>query len=460
MEWCKLLSAERERPSKTQELPFRNAFDKDYERVISSSSVRRLQDKAQVFPLQENDFTRTRLTHSLEVSSIGRSIGKRIGFHLKQNGIMKDAQDEELASLLAVAGLVHDLGNPPFGHYGEDIIKEWFEAKLKTFGTAEWVKDYLYFDGNAQTIRILSRLQFLQDRHGINFSYGTLGTLIKYPWESSTEKAKESGKVGYFISEKDLIDKIFDSTGMRDESGIIYRHPATYLLETADDIAYLFADLEDTAKKGYLPWASVKEEILGTADKIKSFSNLRKTIENTAKRNVENKIPLDERTLNEVMAFRVFCQGVCIEQVCSEFISNYDSIMEGTYKNVLLDSEATKDMISVVRNICIEYAYRNNEVLSLELIAKSVLTSLLDKFISAVSDEKNHLKPWHENGKLYRLISKNFKYVQQLDANSKYIEKKKLSEHERVQLVIDYISCMTDSYALNLHKTLLGMRLP
>lgn len=187
---------------------------------------------------------------------------------------------------------------------------------------------------------------------------------------------------------------------------------------------------------------------------------LRKKIDDTHSRNIENQIPLKERTLNEVMAFRVFCQGVCIEHACNEFVENNDKIMNGEYIGVLLDRETIKEMIAVVRDICIEYAYRNNEVLSLELIGKSVLTSLLDKFIHAVSDEKSYNKPRHENGKLYRLISDNFKYVQKLDNMSKYIETKELNEHERVQLVIDYISCMTDSYALNLHKTLLGMRLP
>lgn len=124
MSWEHLLSCERERKSSSGNEPFRNVFDKDYERVISSSSVRRLQDKAQVFPLQENDFTRTRLTHSMEVSSFGRSMGSRIGYTLKNMGEFKDDQDSKLSSLLAVAGLVHDLGNPPFGHYGEDILKE------------------------------------------------------------------------------------------------------------------------------------------------------------------------------------------------------------------------------------------------------------------------------------------------------------------------------------------------
>lgn len=463
MKWDDLLSAERERTSQTQELPYRNAFDKDYERVVSSSSVRRLQDKAQVFPLQENDFTRTRLTHSLEVSSIGRSIGKRVGFHLKESGHMKDSQDEELASLLAVAGLVHDLGNPPFGHCGEIIIKDWFKENKAAFEDTTWIKDYLYFDGNAQTIRILSRLQFLQDRCGMNFSYGTLGTLIKYPWDSSSVRAEKKGKTGYFSTERDLAEKIFYSTGMRDDAGAIRRNPATYLLEAADDIAYLFADLEDAAKKGHLPWDIVKAKILLAADKTKNFENLREKIEDTAKRNVDNEIPLKERTNIEVMAFRVHCQGACIEQISDEFISNYDSIMEGEYINTLLDCESTKEMIATVREICQEYAYRNDEVLTLELIANSVLTFLLNEFISAVRDKENcsdYLDPRLKNGKLYKLLSENFRYVQSLDEHSKFDEKKELDMHERVQLVIDYISCMTDSYALNLHKKLLGMRLP
>jgi len=460
MEWTKLLSSERERESTTAKVPFRNTFDKDYERVISSSSVRRLQDKAQVFPLQENDFTRTRLTHSLEVSSIGRSLGLRVGYFLKERGKMSEDQDTELSSLLAVAGLVHDLGNPPFGHYGEDIIHEWFEHNLKRFGTANWIKDYLNFDGNAQNIRILSRLQFLHDRNGMNFSFGTLGTLLKYPWSSESIQATKKKKIGYFLTEKPLIEKVLAATGMANDNGKVFRHPATFLLEASDDIAYLFADLEDTAKKGYLPWENVKKELLKEAGKTDAFKKLSEKLKRTADENEENKVPFEERITNEVMDFRVFCQGVCIEHVCNEFLNNYDEIMEGKFDKELLNCSATKDMVGTVRSICMEYAYRNTEVLSLELIGKSVLTSLLDKFVGAVADDKNYLKPKHENGKLFKLISTNFQYVQKLDDNSKFNEDKELTEQERVQLVIDFVSGMTDSYALNLHKTLLGMRLP
>lgn len=159
----------------------------------------------------------------------------------------------------------------------------------------------------------------------------------------------------------------------------------------------------------------------------------------------------------------MFCQGICIQQACKEFIDNYEALMNGCYEVTLLDGAETKDMVGeegIVRKKCIEYAYRNNEVLSLELIGKSVLTSLLDKFIHAVSDDKNYLKPRTESGKLYKLISRNFEYVQMLNENSCFLKEKKMTEHERVQLVIDFISCMTDSYALNLHKILLGMKLP
>ena len=460
MNWDKLLCEDRERRSTTSDVPFRNSFDKDYERIISSSSVRRLQDKAQVYPLQENDFTRTRLTHSLEVSSIGRSLGKRVGYILKKNGKIDDCTIEKLSSLLAVAGLVHDLGNPPFGHYGEAVIKEWFNNNQKLFPNTDWFNDYLYFDGNAQTIRILTRLQFMQDRYGMNFSYGTLATLLKYPWDSSSHYAKLKRKTGFFISEKELIEHIVSLTGMKINNYDIRKHPATYLLEAADDIAYLFADLEDTAKKKYLPWDTLKDDVVKTSDNINCFKMLREKLNEIAKNNEEKNIPFEERMYNEVMTLRVMCQGVCIEKVADEFVNNYDLIMNGNYNEALLDGKATKDLIIFIRKTCEEYAYKNSEVLTLELIGKSVLSSLLDKFINSVIDEKNYLNPYHEYGKLYKLISPNFEYIHHLNDKDKYIDNKKLDLHERVQLVIDYISCMTDSYALNLHKMLFGMILP
>lgn len=258
LNWENLLSEERQRKSQSKSLPHRNEFDKDYERIIYSSSLRRLQDKAQVFPLQNNDFTRTRLTHSLEVASLGRSLAWNIGDWLIKKEVFKDfSEAKELASLVEVSCLVHDLGNPPFGHYGEDIIRKWFDVwfdsdeykstsiKFKELNEQQKY-DFIFFEGNAQAIRILSKLQFLNDEYGANFTFATLGTLMKYPWASNDDKNKsrKNKKFGYFYSEQALFDEIKNKIGI---DGC--RHPATYIMEAADDIAYLTADIEDAVKK-------------------------------------------------------------------------------------------------------------------------------------------------------------------------------------------------------------------
>jgi dGTPase len=466
MVWDLLLSEKRERPrpstqpAKTE--PFRNAFDMDYQRIVNSSSVRRLQDKAQVYPLQENDFTRTRLTHSLEVSSISRSMGDRIGFNLVDQNKMNEKQSRKLSSLLAVAGLVHDLGNPPFGHYGETIIRNWFsDNKLKLNKNKVDIFDYIYFDGNAQTIRIISRLQFLHDKYGMNFSYGTLATLLKYPWASNSQEAKNEGKIGFFVTEKGLIDDIVKETGMKaSRAKTIKHHPATYLLEAADDIAYLFADLEDTLKKGYLPWPEVKCEILKITDVEKNLNKVRVDVEKASKINENGVIPSAECSAIEIMDFRVSCQSVCITEVCSEFLNNYDAIMKGEYNGSLLkNTNSIKMLIKKVREYCGKYAYSNNEVLSLELVGRSVLFSLLDKFIEAALDDKNFDDTKSANGKVFALVSENFKYIHMIDSQGHFVEKR-LNKEERVRAVVDYISGMTDSFALNLHKKLAGIRLP
>lgn len=199
LSWEKLLSSERERPSsrKIQQkdsIIARNEFEADYDRIIGSSSVRRLQDKAQVFPLQENDVARTRLTHSIEVSALARSLGKAIGKQLEKRREFTSEQTEELAALLQVSGLIHDLGNPPFGHYGEDVIRNWFNAWfesnpiLQTHNivlSEQEQYDFRYFDGNVQNLRIVSKLQTQNDIYGANFTFATLGTIMKYPWQSN-----------------------------------------------------------------------------------------------------------------------------------------------------------------------------------------------------------------------------------------------------------------------------------
>ena len=460
MVWSKLLSPVRERASRHKKLfdDHRSAFDMDYDRIVYSSSLRRLQDKAQVFPLQDNDFTRTRLTHSLETSAIGRSLGTKVGRWINRHHpeSFPDEYIHQLSSLLQVAGLVHDLGNPPFGHYGEELIKAWFRNPGNRYAQAlsqAERRDFSIYDGNAQTIRILSRLQFLKDRHGINFCFGSLGTLLKYPWPSSDPRATAKDKFGFFLSEADLGRRIILETGM------VGRHPVTCLLESADDIAYLFADLEDAVKKGHLPWPRIYRELIDDDKLWEHFSEARESLHRDVKQLDGSSVPPEEIDLISSRYLKLTGQVMAIDAVCGEFTANYDRIMNGAYDQALLKAETIRAFIDKIRDICVEYAYRNDEVLSLELVATSVLNTLLDRFIPAVLDERAD-DPRTESGKLYRLISRNFEYIQKLDENSVYHKDQKLSPYQRVQLGIDFISGMTDSYALNLHKKLMGLELP
>jgi dGTPase len=431
----------------------------DYDRIVYSSSLRRLQDKAQVFPLQENDFTRTRLTHSLETSALGRSLGHKAGRWIRKrhgDGLPEDFPGR-LAALLQVAGLVHDLGNPPFGHYGEDLIRHWFkgEKNSRLAGLSqEEFSDFRYFDGNAQTIRILARLQFLKDRHGINFCFGTLGALMKYPWDSSDERARERGKFGFFFSEKDLGRRIIEETGMRG------RHPATYLLEAADDLAYLFADLEDTVKKGHLNWEGLYGELVEDRGLWTDFEEARQALKREVDQLRRQRVPREEFDFLAAHFLKITGQVLGLEAVGGEFALAYEEIMNGTYRRrSLLEAGPVRPLIDRVRAVCRKYAYQNREVLSLELVAQSVVTGLLNRFIPALLSPDSH-DPRSESGKLCRLISRNFEYIQKLDRESVYHEEAELSPYQRVQLGIDFISGMTDTYALNLHKRLLGLALP
>ena len=459
MEWNKLLSSKRERPSKSKTTNYRNCFDADFERIIPSSSLRRLQDKTQVFPLQENDFTRTRLTHSIEVSSIGRSIGAQIAQRLiDEDKLTNNEVDiiKSLSSLLAVCGLVHDLGNPPFGHYGEDVIKEWFRENGDKLNLEnEIIDDFSKFDGNAQTLRILSKLQYMKDVYGMNCCYGTLATLIKYP--------NKDNKLSHFKSEQRLFNDIITTTGMKQEDKI-YRHPATYLLEAADDIAYLFADLEDAVKKCPTCLQKIlndlKDEKGNAFTEEFSYENLMDTIENFELKK-HKEMPEEDIIATQIMSLRVKFQSYCINQICNEFINSYDEIMSGEYSNKsLCDAVKLKNLIGedgIIRNLCKKYAYNNIEVLKLEIIGKRVITTLLDLFVNAILC-KDYKKSKKECGKLYSLISSSFKFIQHIDKNNNY--NNDLDNYSKIQLVIDYISGMTDSYALNLHNTLIGTRLP
>ena len=268
MEWAKFLSTEKlssepPEPDSFKEYPI-NAFEKDYSRIVSSAAFRRLQDKTQVFPLDKSDFIRTRLTHSIEVSTIARQLGIMISKNTTQykpTDIAVPEDAEAIASVLLCAGLLHDLGNPPFGHFGETVIGDWFKENLdhvkykgqplRSWLSAQMIADLENFEGNAQALRIL-----LKAKHGssLNLSKAIISTLVKYPTDScSVDKGSadiRKHKLGFFAAEQETFEQISEAVGTTTPDKGIVRHPLTYLLEAADDIAYSTADLEDAFKKG------------------------------------------------------------------------------------------------------------------------------------------------------------------------------------------------------------------
>lgn len=464
----------------------RNEFERDYDRIVSSSSVRRLQDKAQVFPLQENDFTRTRLTHSIEVSAIARSLGGWLEKYLIKEGHLSENKSGEIPALLATSGLVHDLGNPPFGHYGEDVIKKWFEnwfeknIEEQTYINAgkknyinknlgrisdEEKSDFLIFDGNAQSLRIVSKLQFLNDQYGINLTYGTLSSIIKYPKSSKEAIAKKTKKFGYFDKDKDMALSIMELTTESKSR----KNPLALFLEAADDIAYLGADIEDGVKKKAIDWGKSYESLRSELTKIDStFIEVFKGLDKKRNEATSKKYP--DENISSVQNFRIAIQTKLIMYVKENFIKNYEVIMKGELPqkaDLITCSEKTKEIRDALEKVQ-AHCYVDKEVLTLELVGDRVINDLLEIFVDAVVkdvkyDEKNgKMKAREKNEKVINMISDNFLYISLIDYNEGVNNKdfNNLTLYERLLLVTDFISGMTDSYAVDLHQKLSGIKLP
>ena len=487
LQWSNLLSTKRERQSESayatskrldSKYVARNEFEADYDRIVGSSSVRRLQDKAQVFPLQENDYTRTRLTHSIEVSAMARSLGKAVGRQLEERSIFDADQTERFAALLQTAGLIHDLGNPPFGHYGESVIRDWFKQyfegisilkKTENVMSEQEKNDFLYFDGNVQNVRIVTKLQTLNDCYGANFTYATIASILKYPWASDKRPEKKDGsgkkgKFGYFKSEEDIIEEIQKETGLVEN----VRHPATYLLEAADDIIYSCDDIEDGVKKGYINWEEqygcLKQSINRNADSAEKYKKLFERIENKVPD--ENMDPA-EKKIAGVRNFRNIIQAHLFQCAVDRFAKSYDLIIKGEYEeeDLLYEEEPLmKELFRITKEDC----FSCHEVLALELVGDRVLRTLLDIFVKTLTehDGKELCDVKTYAGKVFKLISPNFVYIALNEERNKNLKGSKeekldqLSIYDKLHLAVDFISGMTDSYAVNLYEELTGIKLP
>lgn len=418
----------------------RSDFQRDYDRLVFSSPFRRLQNKTQVFPLPGSIFVHNRLTHSLEVSCVGKSIAGEISkeLRLKYAGERWVDSLDAIGEIVAAACLAHDLGNPPFGHSGEKAISTFFSegegAELRNHLTAaEWT-DLTNFEGNANAFRLLTH-QFKGRRPGgFAMTYSTLASIVKYPFESSL--AVKSNKFGFFSSEKDTFIKVADELGMLSlpgENGEVRyaRHPLVYIVEAADDICYEVMDIEDAHKLKILSTDTVTDLFLAYFD-----PNRQNRIKEIMGR-------LDDP--NEKISYlRSSVIGILVDRCAKAFIDNEEDILRGQFNGVLLDHipHLERNGYAECNAVSWDKIYRASEVVDIELAGNRIITFLLGKLIHAVRyPELNYSR---------LLLSK---VPQQYDVNAPTL-------FGKIQAAIDHISGMTDVYALDLYRKLNGMSLP
>lgn len=440
MNWKQLLSAKRFGMEKYHDDKHhdRTDFQRDYDRLIFSSPFRRLQNKTQVFPLPGSIFVHNRLTHSIEVSSVGRSLGVIVGRELRKKYPALDAALEEISSIVAAGCLAHDLGNPPFGHSGETAITSYFsegngkylEDKINAEG-GRW-EDFTNFEGNANSIRLLIH-QFNGRRPGgFVMTYSMLASIVKYPYSSIAANGK--GKFGFFQAEEQDFKKIADELGMHciQDSPLKYtRHPLVYLVEAADDICYKIMDIEDAHKLG----------LLSTEQTIELFMNFF-TEERRAKMYKTMQVVSD---INEQIAYlRSSVIGLLVDECARVFIENEESILNSSFSGALikhifsLPDKAYKEATTV----SYKKIYKTKDVVDIELAGHRIIGFLLDTLIAAIENP---------HAKYSELILSRI--PEQYETNASLL-------YERILSILDFVSGMTDVYALDLYRKITGMSLP
>jgi dGTPase len=442
--WEKLLSSNREGSDDfaQSESQARSEFFRDYDRIIFSSAFRRLKDKTQVFPLAKSDYVRTRLTHSLEVASVGRSLGFFAGTVIADKGhLPAGLSSNDTATIVATACLAHDIGNPPFGHAGEAAIQEWFANDglpfLNKMSDKEAL-DFRHFEGNAQGFRILSTLQHPGQEGGLRLTMAVRGTITKYPRESFFNKPKDTGKsgdkFGFMKSESESFEALANSLGLvkKSEEGLAWhRHPFAFLVEAADDICYNIIDVEDGFKDGLISYDELErlhEPWIEVADTNK----------------------LDTLVTNNSKA--EYLRAKLIDKIVSEcvavFAREYYRLLEGTFDAPLVEHIESRDAFSRFKESINKNIYSKREILELESAGFKVIGSLLSAFLNAAEESSNNQIPTRTSSmKLLELLKKS--------TNGPLPP----TPYRRAQIVTDFVSGMTDSYALNLYQRIAGISL-
>jgi dGTPase len=436
LDWRRCLSVARTGAPADPPPEARSAFQRDHDRVLFSASFRRLADKTQVFPLPYDDHVHSRLTHSLEVASIGRSLGTLVGRRVLGKGSGADAglDARDLGDCVAAACLAHDLGNPPFGHVGEDAIREFFARERPFFDelSARQQLDLLGFEGNAQTFRIVTRLERSSSPGGLQLTWATLGALTKYPCASDAAAkdapARGARKPGLFDDDVGTFASVAAALGLEAQgSGRWMRHPLALLTEAADDIAYLLLDLEDGLRLRHVPDDVFLDCLRPIVSEDPRCPPLAAGGDYAAR-------------LDRADRLRAIAVNVLIHDAANAFVAAHDDVLAGRYATALEASMRHRDSMRGIQTVCLERCYRARDVLKMELSGAEAIQGLLAIFTAALR-ERSSLRGEH----MRRLYPRLFQ-----DAPA----------YERLKRLTDHVSGMTDHYAVRLYRELRGMRYP
>jgi len=443
LEWERLLTdfrLEEESSSKQKQHDGRSEFQKDFDRIVFSPAFRRLQDKTQVFPLPESDFVHTRLTHSLEVSCVGRSLGNLVGETvIKRHHSLKDRFTKfHFGEIVAAACLAHDIGNPPFGHSGEDAIAEFFRSgngqkfKSRIKDEKKWT-DLIKYEGNAQGFRIITKLQNPKVIGGLQLTYSTLAAVTKYPRESFISIKSKSllnkayRKYGFFQAEKDLFKEVANATGLNSQkNGKVYwwcRHPLAFLVEAADDICYRVMDLEDGFRLGFVTFKETEEMLIPLINKeaLKGYKEK------------------DEK--DRIGYLRAVAISELVNELAKVFLDEEKNILGGKFEIDLISEIKRANALEKIKDISVEKIYKSRSVVEREVAGYEVLGGLLDTFINAYN-EAYEGKISSKNKAVFALLPGR---ITEEISDDLYL---------RLLRIIDFVSGMTDSYAVSLFRKL------
>jgi dGTPase len=449
LEWNKLLTNSRLQDdfgSSSKVMDGRSEYQKDFDRIVFSPAFRRLQDKTQVFPLPESDFVHTRLTHSLEVSCAGRSIGNLVGGQIieRHNNLKSEFTKFHFGEIVAAACLAHDIGNPPFGHSGEDAIAEYFrtgngkEFKSKINDEKKW-NDLTKFEGNAEGFRIITRLQNPKVKGGLRLTHSTLAAVSKYPRESFIEDSSESlktkayKKYGFFQTEKEIFKKVAEETELdsfKNHNNFWWcRHPLAFLVEAADDICYRIMDLEDGFRLGLISFKETEALLkpLITVSEVKFYKE----------KDEKDKIGyLRAVAINEIVA-----------ELAAAFLDEEQNILNGNFEDDLISVIKSGSVLKTIKDVSVEKIYNYRSVVEREVAGYEVLAGLLDTFTHAY-DQAYVGNLSNRNRTIFNLLPKRIKDEIPTDL------------YERLRRIIDFVSGMTDSFAVSLFRKIKGISLP